>query len=69
MGSAWFTHRMTFLPRQVEQGLVGVVTGIGAAFIENQTVLLESEQRGHVGETGRAGEPEEAEEKAICYYL
>lgn len=28
-----------------------------------------TEQRGYVGETGRTGEPEEAEERAICFYL
>lgn len=69
MGSACLTHRTTFLPGQVEQGLFGVTTRKGAAFIEDQIVLLESEQRGFVGETGRAGEPEEAEERAICCYL
>lgn len=40
-----FTGWVLFLPGQVEQGLFGVVTGIGAAFIEDQTVILESQSR------------------------
>lgn len=38
------------LPGQMEHGLFRVVTGIGAAFIEDQVVFLESEDRGHEGE-------------------
>ena len=34
----------------MEHGLFRVVTGIGAAFIEDQVVFLESEDRGHEGE-------------------
>lgn len=30
------------LPGQMEEGLFGVMTGIGTAFIEDQIVLLES---------------------------
>lgn len=34
--------RSCTLPGQMEQGLFGVVTRIGTAFIEDQIVLLES---------------------------
>lgn len=40
-----FTHWVLFLPGEVEQGLFGVVTRTGAAFIEDQTVILESQSR------------------------
>lgn len=43
------------LPGQMEHGLLGVVTGIGTAFVEDQVVLLESENRGHEGEYGGGG--------------
>lgn len=47
--AACFALWEPFLPGQVEQGLFGVVTRRGTAFIEDQTVLLESEQKEHVG--------------------
>lgn len=36
---------MLFLPGEVEQGLFGVETRTGTAFIEDQTVILESQSR------------------------
>lgn len=43
------------LPGQMEHGLLGVVTGIGTAFVEDQVVLLESENRGHEEYGGGGG--------------
>lgn len=57
---------MPFLPGQVEQGLFGVMTRIGAAFIEDQIVLLKSQSREGMRMELELWGPEEAEKRAFC---
>lgn len=61
---------MLFLPGEVEQGLLGVVTGTGAAFIEDQTVILEAQSRkGTWKELGERGDQRKPRSKSCDYSL
>lgn len=54
----------------MEQGLFGVVTGIGAAFIEDQTVILKSQsRRGMWKELEECGDQRKPKSKPCDYSL